>query len=454
MKATRLLLALTVLGAGACTFNTTDPNNSSAIGPNPSRTEVSLAVIGIIQAARNDAAGWNLTTGILGREGYRFDTSEPRYVTELLQSPWDPGGFGAGHWLNEYQTIRSANQLLDVIGTATLLSPAEQSATSGFAETMKAHQFMMILMGHAQDSIPYDVDIPFTAKPAPFLHNNEVWDSVAALLDTADAKLAAGGAAFPFSLPSGFSGFDTPGTFRQFNRALKAAVDVYRGSIYCGNPCYTTAMTALSASFIDAAPNANMFLGVYFNFSTNAGDFPNPLFQNPQTSQNNVHPSIRDSVSLTAAGDSDARYVAKTVARPLFTLPGSTRATDIGWIRYPATDAPIPIIRNEELILLRAEAEDRLGNTVAAANDVNYIRMHSGGLDSIANLSALPADTIMGAILVERKYSLLYEGHRWFDMRRTGRISLANAYGLIKDFPADVIHPYYPIPEDEVNARK
>src|SRR2546430_10410282 len=30
---------------------------------------------------------------------------------------------------------------------------------------------------------------------------------------------------------------------------------------------------------------------------------------------------------------------------------------------------------------------------------------------------------ILSAILRERKYSLLYEGHRWVDMRRTGRLA-------------------------------
>src|ERR1041384_6450317 len=452
MKATRLLFALAVLGAGACDFNITDPNNPGPIGPNPSRSEVGASVIGIIQASRNDAANWNLTTGILGREAYRFDGSEPRYISELLQSPWDPGGFGAGHWLAHYQAIRSAAQLLDVIDGATALSTEERKATRGFAETMKAHQFLGILMGHGQDSIPWDVDRPYSAPPAPFLANNAVWDSVAALLDVADGDLAAGGSAFPFSLPSGFSGFDDPTSFRMVNRALKAAVDVYRGSLYCGAACYTSAKTLLEngSTFIDTSAAAAMNAGVYFNYSTNPGDVSNPLFQNSQTGENNVHPSVRDSVQVKLPADTDARYLAKTTGRPQATAGTPVRATDVGWIRYPSTDAPIPIIRNEELILLRAEANNAVtANPVAAANDVNYVRVKSGGIDPIPTLSTLTQAEILRQILVEGEYSLLYEGHRWFDMRRTGRINQ-----LVKDFPADVIHDIYPVPEDEVNARK
>ena len=451
MKATRLLLALTVLAAGACTFNTTDPNNPSAIGTNPSKTEVAAAATGILQSARNQASGWNLITAILGREGYRFDGSEPRYISELLQSPWDPGGFGAGAWLGFYQTIRSANQLLDVVGTSSALTAGEIQATRGFAETIKAHQFMMILMGHSEDSIPYSVDIPFDAPPAPFLTNNAVWDSVAARLDSAAAELtAAGGTAFPFPLPSGFSGFDTPATFLQFNRALKGAVDVYRGSLYCGSSCSTSALTEIAASFIDTSASADLFNGVYFNYSTNPGDLSNPLHQNPQTGENIVHPSVHDSVGIKAPADTDARYLAKVLTLNATRTGGNpARSTNFGWARWPSTDTPIPVIRNEELILLRAEAELAGGNTTGAANDVNYVRMTSGGLDSIAGLSGQSASAILGAILNERKYSRLYEGHRWFDMRRTGRINQ-----LVKDFPADVIHDTYPIPIDEVNARK
>jgi hypothetical protein len=126
-------------------------------------------------------------------------------------------------------------------------------------------------MGHAEDSIPVDVNRPVTDPPAPFVTNDSAFTFVSSLLDTADAHLAAGGASFPFALPPGFTGFSTPTTFRQFNRALKARVEVYRASLGCGAPCYTTALTILQtagATFIDTTGATTLNRGVFFDYST------------------------------------------------------------------------------------------------------------------------------------------------------------------------------------------
>src|SRR5207247_680572 len=111
--------------------------------------------------------------GILGREAFRFDGSDPRFITELLQGPLDPGSgaFGGNFWSQHYAAIRSTNNLLNVIGTASALSAQEQNATRGFAETMQAYSFLMVLMARNQDSIPIAVNVPVTAAPAPFVTN-------------------------------------------------------------------------------------------------------------------------------------------------------------------------------------------------------------------------------------------------------------------------------------------
>jgi len=455
MKRISSLLAVAVLLTGACEFNTTDPNSPGQIENNPSRAKVAETVSGILQAARSDAADWNLDAGILGREAYRFDGSDPRFISEWLAGPLDPGGgaFGGDHWSEHYNAIRTTNDLLTVIGTAQALSGAEQSATSGFAETMQAYSFLMVLMAHTDvpahdgDSIPVDVNRLVSDPPAPLVANDQAWLFVSNLLDSADVALAAGGSAFPFALPSGFTGFTTPAEFRKFNRGLKAAVEVYRGSIGCGATCYTAALTALAASFIDTLGTATLNNGVYFNYSTGPGDAPNPLFQNPQTGENFVHPSVQDSVETKTGGGNDNRYTAKVVDRASVTASGLT--SDLGWIRYPSTDALLPIIRNEELILLRAEANNALTLPVAAANDVNYIRVASGGVAPIAGLAAQTPAQILGQILRERKYSLLYEGHRWFDLRRTGNIN-----ALILDRTGDQRFSALPVPLSERQARQ
>ncbi|MGH7426865.1 MAG: RagB/SusD family nutrient uptake outer membrane protein [Gemmatimonadales bacterium] len=456
MKSTHVLLTVAMLTAGACDFNITDPNNPPPIGNNPSRPQVQSAASGILVAARSDAADWNLDVGIMGREAYRFDGSDPRFIDELIEGPLDPGGgaFGGDHWTEHYAAIRATNDLLNVIGTATALSAEEQSATRGFAETMQAYSFLMVLMGHTEDSIPIDVNRDATQPPAPFVTNDSAYGFVTALLDLAQTHLTAGGTAFPFNFGGGFNDpvrgdFSTVANFLKFNRALKARVEVYRGSGSCGNTCYTAALAALAAAFVDTSGPATLDDGVYHVYSTNPGDAANPLFQNPITGENLVHPSIRDSVATKPGGGDDNRFATKVITRPTTAQAGVPLLTsNLGWIRYSSPDAPVPIIRNEELILLRAEANNALGNATQAANDINYIRVNSGGLAAIAGLSGLTQAQILDELLVQKKYSLLYEGHRWVDMRRLGRLNQ-----ILIDRPDDNVFSTLPIPTSEVLPR-
>jgi hypothetical protein len=449
MKTTHLLYAVAVLGSGACDYNIANPNSPEPIGTNPSRSAVAAATTGILIAARSDLADWVLDAGIIGREAYRFDGSDPRFVSEFLVGPLDPGSaaFGGDHWFEHFRTIRSTNNLVNVIGTATALSAAEQNATRGFAETFQALSFLGILDAHTQDSIPLAVNQPVTVAPAPYVSNDSAYTFVSALLDSARAHLAAGGSAFPFTLPAGFTGLETPANFIKFNRALKARVEVYRGSRGCGNPCYTAALTALGASFIDTTSAATLNIGAYMDFGTGPGDIPNFLAQDPQTSDNLVHPMLEDSAETQTGGGLDARFLAKTVSRPSRTVSGLT--ADRSFQNYPTPGSSIPIIRNEELILLRAEANNNVGTGVEVAADVNYVRVNSGGLAAIGGLAAQTAPQRLDVLLHERLYSLLYEGgHRWIDMRRTGKLA-----GIPLDRVGDVRHATLPIPTDECLAR-
>ena len=81
----------------------------------------------------------------------------------------------------------------------------------------------------------------------------------------------------------------------------------------------------------------------------------------------------------------------------------------------------MPIIRDEELILLRAEAELGAGNQGGALTDINFIRTSCGNLPAISSGTwncMSDADRI-GELLYERWYSLMWEqGTRWIDARR------------------------------------
>ena len=442
-------LLLTFFSAGACNYDIANPNSPGVIGDNPSAPQVGAAARGILIATRQDVADWALDGAIFGREAYRIDAADPRFVTEMMQGPLDPGGrgFGGDHWLEPYSAIRSANDLLAVIGTASSLTPEQQSAVSGFAHTLQAYNFMIILDSHSQDQIPIDVGRDASGAPAPFVTNAEAWAHVIVLLDQAATELA-GTPAFPFALPAGFAGFDSTATFLKFNRALRARVAVYRGD-------FAGALTFLAQSFLD--PAAPLDRGVYMDFGTGAGDIANPLAVSSQSSENFGYPGLRTVAQLQPGGALDNRFLSKLVTRPsksggtTDTDPIQQISSDLGWIRYPSPSTPIPLIKNEELILLRAEAEIGLSDFGNAVPDINVVRQISGGLAPYAGVVDQPS--LLVELLYNKRYSLMYEGgHSWIDYRRYGLTASLQSFDRVGP-PPDVIFPTMPIPTAELLPR-
>jgi starch-binding outer membrane protein, SusD/RagB family len=448
LKLSSLALALIALGGTACDFKIANPNSPDIIGENPTRSEVAASATGLLIATRSDVADWALDAGILGREAYRFDGSDPRFTGEMMQGPLDPGSraFGGDHWAEEYAAIRSANNLLAVIGTATALTAEEQNAVRGYAHTLQAYNLMIVLNAHTQDQIPIDGGTDVTAPPAPFATNADAWTRVITLLEGAVTELQTGGAAFPFTLPSGFNGFNTPATFVLFNRALRARVAVYRGD-------FTGALTFLSQSFLN--PAGPLEVGVYMDFSAGAGDLPNPLALDPQVGENFGHPLLRTQAQLQSDGVSlDQRFLNKLVTRPQRSAgTPQVLTSDLGWIRYPSPNSPIPLIKNEELILLRAEANIGLTNLAPAVADIDTVRVKSGGLLPYAGLVTQPA--LLAELLYNKRYSLMYEGgHSWIDYRRYSLTSALQVAPFERPGPPpDVIFPTLPVPTSETLPR-
>jgi hypothetical protein len=74
-------------------------------------------------------------------------------------------------------------------------------------------------------------------------------------------------------------------------------------------------------------------------------------------------------------------------------------------------------LRLADIILLKAEALNELGDVSGAANLVNQIRTRV----QLSNTTAANQADMRLAIEKERRLELAFEGHRWFDLKRTGR---------------------------------
>jgi hypothetical protein len=436
---TATLLSIVLLAG--CDFDVGDLNNPrlEELQDNPTAAAAASVATGLLVGTRRYIAprnGYVSLLGVLGRESYDLDTGDPRFVTELLLAPnLDPGtpAIGGNLWTQPYANIRNANLLLGALPRIPVLTmpDADKEATRGFAKTIQALDFLQVINTRDTNGAPIDVDLP-VGQLAPIVPKDQVFARIAQLLDEAVTHLGAPGARFPFPLSSGFAGFDTPATFLKFNRALKARVEVYRGN-------FSSALTALQGSFLDT--NADLELGVYHSFSTGSGDLTNGL-NDPAIV---AHPSTKTDAEEKSPGVPDDRYTAKIKTVTPRTLQGVT--SDLGFTIYDTPDAPVPIIRNEELILLRAEANIGVGgaNIADAIADINFIRQNSGGLAARTDLTPL---NILDELLKQKRYSLLFEGgHRWIDMRRYGKLSELQE-------PGQVVHSAFPIPLPETDARR
>jgi hypothetical protein len=200
-----------------------------------------------------------------------------------------------------------------------------------------------------------------------------------------------------------------------------------------------------------------MDLGVYMDFGTGAGDVANPLAVSSQTSENFGHPTLETQAQLQPGGARDLRFLNKLVKRPprsggtTNTTPNQQFSSDLGWIRYPNPNSPIPLIKNEELILLRAEANINLPNLGAAVPDLDLVRQTSGGLAPYSGPVDQPS--LIAELLYNKRYSLMYEGgHSWIDYRRYNLTTALQAIDRAGP-PPDVIFPTLPVPSAETQPR-
>lgn len=373
--------------------------------------------------------------GVIGREFYRYSGSDPRYVGDLLGingAPLDNNAFYTSNtYMARYATVKNANILIDAVNNTAVLSDEQEQGYLGFAKTIKAHELLLALNQQYQNGIRVDVNNPRAL--GPFLTYEASLAAIATLLNEGAAHLNGAGETFAFALSPGFAGFDTPAGFRQFNRALAARVAVYRGN-------FQEALTFLEESFLDLTGNLNK--GVYHVYSANSGDMLNLLYLRPNTTGDIrlVHPSF-----LTDAEPNDNRVTSKTIQREKeFTIPSTDIRTTHDVYVYKSNTDRVPIIRNEELILIYAEAQIQTNNLPEALNAINVIRQ-SAGLNAYAG--PVTQEALIDEMLKQRRYSLFFEGHRWIDMRRYNRLN------QLPTREGEVVHVQFPRPVSEVGVQ-
>jgi hypothetical protein len=413
----------------ACKKDYGDLNNATveAFTANATEGELNNLVSGTESGMRTNLALYLDDCGIIGRELYHFSPSEPRYVTDLLGASGatlsNSNFYITNPWASRYQVIKNCNVLIQSATNSKLITAAQQAGYIGFAQTIKAYQLLLCL--NLTDTNGIRVNVSDPNDLGPFVNYNDGLTAIASLLDSGATRLTNASVAFTLA---GFGNYgDAPGLVK-FNRALAARVAIYRSQ-------WSQALTDLNGSFFNLANPLTD--GVFDVYSTGSGDQLN-TFYIPQNTTGEVrvaHPSYAG--DILPGDDRIGKATIRTAGAA--SLDGLSSNRDV-WV-YTSSTTPIPIVRNEELILIYAEANIQQSSFPNAVNAFNVIR-------AAHNLAPYGGATTQAALLsellYERRYSLYCEGHRWIDLRR---YNLLNTLPI--DRPGDEVWSAFPRPVSE-----
>lgn len=426
-----LIITTLVLAFSACTIEEQfDPNGPSvsSLLTDAETGELDLLVYGATARMRYSWDTYITSTGSIARELYLFD-ADPRNTEDLLGKEGrelDNNTFYlTAPFITRFQTVKDCNLLLQAVDGTTAASEAQKNGYRGFAKTIKALMFLQELARLNDNGIRIDVADP--DKLGPYVSKAEGYDEILTLLDEGYSHLQ--NAEFHFSLSAGFAGFDDPAGFAQFNRAVAARAATYAED-------YDKALSYLEDSFLDI--DGDLFVGPKHVFSTSSGDILNPAFKTPGQSGDQiiVH---NDLIADILPGDT---RIDKFSLRANPTSQDGLNGTHETAL-YASSTSPIDIIRNEELILIYAEAKIQTAKYGDAVTALNRIRT-SYGLDTYSG--AETKEALTDEMLYHRRYSFWSEGQRMFDLRRYGRL---NSNFLPIDRPGDQIFTQFPIPLSE-----
>ena len=423
-----------------------DPNNPpvALYLTNANSKQINQLGIGLQSVLRSAFLDFGRVTGTVGRETIYSASTDNRYFTELLgTNVTQYGGTSAGAndpagifntYYNAYsQTRRRAEQYIVAANNTSAITAQQKNAIAGFAKTLQAYVTLNLANMQGKNGIRESFTDLLTPgdqlKPGKFGTYTSALVVCKKYADDGLAALNAGGTAFPFDVNSGFTGFSTVADFKKFNRAIAARIAMYQTD-------WAGVNTALSQSFLDLT--GKLQSGPKFLFSTVANDVTNGLFH-VRNSSGAPFVVFNEFIADAEAGDKRVFPRLDTTGKlinvdtlkvNIRTSPRNSGAFvsthDVSL--YASNTASASVIKNEELILMYAEANAQTGIFPAAQSALNLIRT-TYGLPAYSG--ALTTNALIDEVLKQRRYSLFFEGHRWFDMRRYNRLAQIMPQGTI-----------------------
>ncbi len=449
---TRALIGSSVLAVALGCNDTAVPYFDSPTSIPSSATGVQNAVMGLFGATRSDQADYLWFTTGFARDLFFFLGASPNTLTDVAGLV--PGANAnttlicCGVWNDEYENAKQSNLIIASLSHVSTYTPAQAAAITGVVQTMKALNFMYLAETRDTLGVPlYAIDQNPTDPP---YCNKDVWAYIVALLDSGFSQLnTAGSVALPINLPAGFGSVSqtaspstAPGSFAAFNRALagKAGLElayaIARGTGAAPTPsspgspntaALLRADSALTASALyslaaikppavgNFALDAN---GVYHTFSGASGDQVNPI--------NGNYFEFVTTFDFTNDVDTlnDLRWKNKFVVDQQVVQVGTYAgvANPHLYLPYATVNSPVPIVRAEELALVRAQIQLGLGNFANAISLINTVHQQAGGFGAPLTIASTYT-AVRDSLLKEQRISTVLEGS-------ADRVIAIRMYGL------------------------
>lgn len=314
------------------------------------------------------------------------------------------------YWIITYRGVKLANDIIEF--TPDVFTGALAPQGNVYLGIAKAYKAM--LLGEAAatwGSIPIDIT---GIEPPDFVDQQTAYNYVQTLLDEAIGHFSGETAAVDRDL-----------NFKGDKDKWIAVIHSLKARYYLHVGDYANALTQANLGIADAAGSLMSF------FSDNTGEYASwgMWVQN----ENETIRAEKYFVDLLKSEPNDARLaeyfnpnsdgvfygyaIHGASLYPNAVLPDEKDLEKtVRMKKYSTFSESFPIIRWEENVLIKAEAEARTGNVPGAVGDVNIIRQKAG----LTDFASTDQNAVIQEVLKQKFLELYLEGQSWHDQRRTG----------------------------------
>jgi hypothetical protein len=365
-------------------------------------------------------------------------------TTKLWYSNVITGTYGGVYWSTLYSQIGVANTTIEAVRPSSLPNRNQWLGEALFLRALM-YYYLVNMYGDVPLALSSDYKVNNVLSRAP---KSSVYQQIVADLKEAQGLLGAGYVDY-----NGNTATDRARPDQAAAAALLARVDLYLGNwadaetlstAVIGNPAYmlespANVFLAISKENIwgllpPSGPGFAVADAKYYVFTPGT---------TVVTSQVNVALSPQLMNSFEPGDLRRTKWTDTTTGTPTYYYAHKYRV--IGPVAK-ATET-LTLLRLAEQYLIRAEARAQQNNLAGAASDLNAIRSRAG----LPGTTATTQADMLTAIAQERRVELFTEqGHRFFDLKRTGKIDAVMGTGSPQKGSAwQSYMQYWPIPTSE-----